>query len=133
MYRNYHRRYSKYKKLWSLKRYCSDGIEHIENYSEALADGFDGWCIHHRLEFTLDGALAHTSNELKRMGMYYGRPAFELIFMTVAEHRRIHNNDAKSRGTLFKGSTGHLGHKHTEEAKMKMRLAKACNKEVSRV
>lgn len=95
-----------YKKPWNLRRYCSDGIEHIENYANALADGFKGWCIHHRL------------------GMYFDRPSFELIFMRVVDHRRLHNNDAKKRGTFFKGTTGHLGHKHTEESKQKMREAK---------
>lgn len=124
MYRNYHKRYSKYKKLWSLKRYCSDGIEHIENYFEALADGFDRWCIHHRLEFTMEGDLAHTSSSLKRLGMYYNRPSFEPVFMRVADHRSMHNGDTIKRGMLFKGTTGHLGHKHTEEAKQKMRDAK---------
>ena len=113
-----------YKKLWNLRRYCSDGIEHIENYANALADGFKGWCIHHRLEFTMDGDLAHTSDCLKRLGMYFARPSFELIFMRVVDHRRLHNNDARRRGTFFRGTTGHLGHKHTEESKQKMREAK---------
>lgn len=123
-YHNYHARYSGYKKLWNLKRYCSYGFEKIENYDKACADGFNGWCIHHRLEFTTDGELAHTSSSLKRLGMYYNRPYFELVFMTVKDHRRLHNSDAKRRGTLFKGTTGHTGHKHTEEAKAKMRASR---------
>ena len=73
---NYHSRYAEYKKMWSLKRYCSYGFEQIENYQQAAADGFKGWCIHHRLEFTVDGNLAHTSDSLKRLGMYYHRPYF---------------------------------------------------------
>lgn len=124
MYHNYHKRYAAYKKLWNLKRYCSDDISLVENYSEALADNFKGWCIHHRLEFTLDGELALTSKELKRLGMYYNRPHFELIFMTTLDHRHLHNEDSKRRGTFFKGTTGMLGHKHTEESKRKMRDAK---------
>lgn len=124
MYRNYHKRYAAYKRLWKLKRYCSDDISLIENYAEALADNFKGWCMHHRLEFTLDGELALTSEDLKRLGMYYNRPHFELIFMTTRDHRHLHNGDAQRRGTLFKGTTGMLGHKHTEETKRKMRAAK---------
>ena len=132
-YRNYHSRYAEYKKLWSLKRYCSYGFEQIENYQQAAADGFKGWCIHHRLEFTVDGDLAHTSDSLKRLGMYYNRPYFELVFMTVKDHRRIHNADEKRRGTLFKGTTGHTGHRHTEEAKRKMSESHRKNKEAHRV
>ena len=127
-YHNYHARYSDYKKLWKLKRYCSNGFEKIENYQQAVADGFKGWCIHHRLAFTIDGEFAHTSSSLKQLGMYYDRPYFELIFMTVKDHRRLHNADAKRRGTLFKGSTGHTGHKHTEEAKAKMRASHRKNR-----
>ena len=130
---NYHSRYAEYKKMWSLKRYCSYGFEQIENYQQAAADGFKGWCIHHRLEFTVDGNLAHTSDSLKRLGMYYHRPYFELVFMTVKDHRKLHNTDSQRRGTLFKGSTGHTGHRHTEEAKRKMRESHCKNKEVHRV
>jgi hypothetical protein len=129
-YRNYHARYADYKKLWNLKRYCSYGFEKIENYGKALEDNFNGWCIHHRLEFTLNGDFAHTSKDLKRIGMYYGRPYFELIFMKVSDHRALHNEDAHKRGTLFKGTTGHTGHKHTTESKRKMSESHRKNKTV---
>lgn len=132
-YHNYHARYAEHKRLWELERYCSYGFEQIENYQQAAADGFKGWCIHRRLEFTVDGDFAHTSDSLKRLGMYYNRPHFELVFMTVKDHRRLHNADAKRRGTLFKGTTGHTGHRHTEEAKRKMSESHRKNKEARRV
>ena len=124
MFRTRKNQYTAHKKLWSLQRYCSDDISLIENYSKAAADNFKGWCIHHRLEFTLDGELALMSKDLKRLGMYYNRPHFELVFMTVRDHRHLHNQDAMRRGTFLKGTTGMLGHKHTEESKRKMSEAK---------
>lgn len=78
--------------------YCRDEDQHlIENYELAKADNFKGWHIHHRLELTLNGEFAHTPDELKRMGMYYNRPYFELIFLTKSEHQRIH---AKGRSNI---------------------------------
>jgi hypothetical protein len=71
--------------------YCKDDISKIENYEKAMADTAHTWDIHHRLELTIDGEFAHTAEELQRLGMYYQRPYFELIFLTRAEHRRLHN------------------------------------------
>lgn len=64
--------------------------EKIENYYEALADEFRGWVLHHRLELTLDGQFAHYAKDLKRLGMYYNRPYYELIYMKHDEHSRLH-------------------------------------------
>ena len=72
-------------------KYYRDNERHlIENYEAAKADNFKGWDIHHRLELTLNGEYAHTRAELKRLGMYYNRPYFELIYMKHADHRRLH-------------------------------------------
>lgn len=81
--------------------YCRDDITKIENYELAKKDNFKGWHIHHRLELTLNGEFAHTPEELKRMGMYYNRPYFELIFLTKSEHQRIHAH-SRSNITLNK-------------------------------
>lgn len=75
------------------QKYCKDDISKIENYDKAFADPAQTWVIHHRLEMTLDGEFAHTPEDLKRMDMYYNRPYFELIFLTKAEHRRLHMED----------------------------------------
>ena len=76
------------------KSYCKDAISKIENYDKAIADNTQTWECHHRLELTLDGEFAHTPEELKRLGMYYDRPYFELIFLTKLEHSRLHKEGA---------------------------------------
>lgn len=71
--------------------YCKDDLSKIENYDKAIADITNTWDIHHRLELTLDSEFAHTREELKRLGMYYHRPYFELIFLTHGEHQSLHH------------------------------------------
>lgn len=73
-----------------LKKYCKDDISKIENYDKAISDNTQVWDCHHRLELTLEGEFAHNPEDLKRLGMYYNRPYFELIFLTHTEHLRLH-------------------------------------------
>lgn len=73
--------------------YCRDDISKIENYDKAIADDTQTWHIHHRLELTLDGEFALTTEQLKMHDMYYNRPYYELIFLTPAEHMRLHTKD----------------------------------------
>lgn len=75
----------------SSLKFCKDDISKIENYEKAIADTSHTWDLHHRLELTLDGEFAHSAKELRRLGMYYHRPYFELIFLPQAEHIRLHN------------------------------------------
>lgn len=97
------------------KHYCDD-IENVENFDKAAADNFVGWHCHHRLEtHNSDGVrrivdISH--KELIALGMYYHRPAEELIFMTTKEHVMLHCK----------------GKYHTEEEKKKMREAWDYNK-----
>lgn len=70
--------------------YCKDDISLIENYQEAK-ESPELWVCHHKLEITLNGEQALSFNELNRLGMYYKRPYFELIFMKAAEHQALHN------------------------------------------
>lgn len=72
-------------------KFCKDKISKIENYDKAKADTTQTWVIHHRNELTLDGKFAHTKEDLIRMNMYYNRPCNELIFLTKAEHNKIHH------------------------------------------
>lgn len=65
-----------------------DEKEFIENYDKALEDNFTGWCIHHRLE--TDETSPLTRSELIGSGLYYNRPASELIFLTKSEHMKLH-------------------------------------------
>lgn len=83
--------YNKHKRLY---RYCHK-YSLIENYELAKADNFKGWQCHHRLEtHNSDGerrSVDITHKELQALGMYYNRPAEELIFMTTYDHEMLHN------------------------------------------
>lgn len=71
-----------------VKRYCTDASK-IENYDLAVADK-ELWHCHHRLELTVNGEYAHSKESLKRLDMYWHRPAFELIFLKPSDHRALH-------------------------------------------
>lgn len=75
--------------------------EMIENYYEAQKDDFNGWEIHHRMELRSTGAVVDSSKqELINWGLYYNRPANELIFLKKEEHIKLHrgvHNNEKSR------------------------------------
>ena len=68
----------------NFKYYCKD-YTNIENYEKALADNFKGWCCHHRKGVDIP------REELKALGMYYNRPADELIFLKISEHSSLHD------------------------------------------
>lgn len=77
----------------NFKYYCKN-YENIENYEKAKDDNFKGWCIHHRLEtHNSDGErrlVNISAAELKALGMYWNRPADEMIFLTESEHKSLH-------------------------------------------
>lgn len=91
-----------------FERYCND-FENIENYEKALANNFEGWHCHHRLEtHTSDGErrlVDIEAKELKALDMYWHRPANELIFLTINEHTALH----------IKGKPGYWECKHLSE------------------
>lgn len=123
-----------------------DTPELIENYDKAIADTTQTWQCHHRLEtHNSDGErrlVDITAKELKALGMYYNRPPEELIFLTVSEHRKLHQigKPAPMKGhkqskkaietakAIHKGNKYALGYKHTEEAKRKISEAGKGNK-----
>lgn len=116
----------------NVEQYCKDDISKIENYEQAIADKAQTWNCHHRLELTLDGEFAHTKEELERLDMYYNRPYFELIFLSKAEHFRLHGQSGKpiteaTRIKLSKATKGEnnpfYGKKHTAETKRKISKA----------
>ena len=77
-------------------KYCIKGQERlVENYEQALAEDFENWSRHHKLEtHNSDGEkrlVPLTSRELKALGVYYNRPAEELIWLRTEEHRRLHH------------------------------------------
>lgn len=132
-----------------FERYCKNP-ENIENYDKAAADNFKGWDCHHRLEtHNSDGErrlVDITRDELLALGMYYGRPANELIFLRKSEHRLLHQKgkhlseetrkkmrEAKkgkhrSEETRKKLSEANKGKKLSEETKNKMSEAAKGNK-----
>lgn len=67
--------------------YCKEDISKIENYDKALADTTQTWEVHHRTEIWWNC----TTKELIANECYYHRKACELIFLTKAEHARLHN------------------------------------------
>ena len=103
----------------NLKSYCSEPLELVENYKQAEADDFEGWCIHHRLEIQQDKRVS--VKELIDQGLYFGRPASELIFMRFREHVTLHmTGNHHLAETLQKMSEAQKGKHHSAEARKKM-------------
>lgn len=114
-----------------FERYCKD-YENIENYEAAKKDNFKGWHCHHRLEtHTPDGERREVDigyKELKALGIYYNRPAEELIFLTTREHSGLHTkgkqawNKGKKMSEEFcrKNSESHKGKHASDETRRKM-------------
>lgn len=94
----------------NVKRFCCDDPSQIEGYADAV-NSPDVYDCHHRKE--IDNGKVTSRKELKEQGLYYHRPAEELIFLSKAEHRRLH----------YKGKP------HSEEHKRKLsEAAKGKNK-----
>ena len=110
------------------KRFCKEP-EKIENYEAAKKDDFKNWDCHHRLEtWTSDGFRREVdilAEELQALGMYWNRPASELIFMKHSEHSILHTKGKqKSEETKKKISEANKGKHPSEEHKKKMSDAK---------
>ena len=98
----------------NFKRYCKD-YENIENYEKALADNFKGWCCHHR-----KGADIHRE-KLKASGMYYDRPASELIFLKRSGHQSLHQKGKQfSEETRKRMSEAQKGKPKSAETRKKL-------------
>lgn len=98
-------------------KYCSDDISKIENYDKAIADTTQTWDLHHRLELTLEGEDALSVAQLKMHDMYYHRPYYELIFLTLSEHRSIHH---KCRSYITGENNPMYGKHHSNDTKLKI-------------
>lgn len=114
----------------TFEYYCDD-ITEVENYELALKDDFKDWDCHHRLEtHNSDGErrlVDLSMRELKALGMYYHRPANELIFLTTAEHMVLHNKGKKksplseeAKRRISEAKKGKRLPPHSEEAKRKI-------------
>lgn len=105
--------------IQGAKQKCKDNISLIENYEQAVNDKSQMWVCHHRLEISLDGKNElHRYKDLIRLGMYYKRPYFELIFLPQSEHMSLHLNTIEARKRRSKVHTG-LKHSNTTKNKMK--------------
>lgn len=87
--------------------YCCEDISLIENYERALNDENEVYVVHHRLEIELNVS----GKELIEMGLYYNRPADELILLTKSEHSSLHGKHAIGELNNF------YGHNHSDETK----------------
>lgn len=106
-----------------LKRFCDDYTS-IENYNEAVNDDAQIWDCHHRLEIQDDGTRI-TSRELISKGLYYHRPANELVFLTRSEHHRIHmTGNTLDEVTRTKISEAHKNKTFSAEHRRKLSEAK---------
>lgn len=101
------------------KTYCCEDISKIENYDEAIADKTQMWHCHHRAEILPCGR--YTVDQLRKYGLYWHRPACELIFLRHDEHRILHRKGMKMcQDTRRKMSESHKGKPFSEERRRKM-------------
>lgn len=92
-------------------KYCKEDISKIKNYELAIADTTHTWDCHHMTE-TWWGC---TAKDLIANECYYNRKACELIFLTKAEHRRLHQKGKMySEETRRKMSEAHKVHQPTK-------------------
>ena len=101
----------------TVQNYCREDISLIENYDKAVSDKTQYWHCHHRLE--IQGDKVYSSKELKKMGLYFHRPACELIFLTCSEHSKLHGKH-RYDGWNEKISKSNMGHEVTIETRIKM-------------
>ena len=117
------------------KRMCCEQVSLIENYEKAISDTTQTWHCHHRKE--TDDNIPR--NKLIELGLYYNRPANELIFLTKSEHIKLHKEvyhplkgqhlseehkqkiGESNKGKTRQGHTSWLKGKHlSEEHKQKL-------------
>ena len=86
------------------KRFCKEDISKIENYDKAIADTTQVWHCHHRTEIWWNCS----KQDLIDNECYYNRKACELIFLTPAEHSRLHavNRTKETRIKLSESKKG---------------------------
>lgn len=76
-----------------VKYYCKDDIEQIENYDIASISNVILYECHHKLGYLLN----LSSDVLEKNNLYFKRPSYELIFLSIGDHKRLHN----SRNSFF--------------------------------
>ena len=114
--------------------FCCEDITKIENYEQAVSDKTQSWQCHHRSEVLPCGNFS--ANALKRFGLYWHRPASELIFLTRSQHSSLHRknqtleekmkrkNRVVSQETRERLSKAAVGRSFSEETRKKLSAAK---------
>ena len=73
------------------------------------------WDIHHRRECDENGRTLFTKKQLIKNGLYFNRPASELIFVTRSMHCKLHRemleNIGKKYGAINGKKTGAINGK----------------------
>lgn len=77
----------------NVKRFCCESPHLIENYHQAVNDKEHMWECHHRAEILPCGI--YSKCELIEHGLYWMRPASELIFLRHDQHRKLHSANRK--------------------------------------
>ena len=90
-----------------VRIYCKEDISKIKNYEKAIADTTQVWDCHHMTETWWNCS----KKDLIENECYYNRKACELVFLTHAEHSRLHLKGKSSR---------HKGVKQSEETRRKI-------------
>ena len=99
------------------KKFCKEDISKIKNYDKAIADNTQVWHCHHMTETWWNCS----AKDLIENECYYNRKACELIFLTPAEHCRLHNKvRIFSEETRKKMSEAKKGKKLSEEHRKKI-------------
>lgn len=94
------------------KKYCSEWIMLIENYERAVNDKTRMWHCHHKAQICKCGV--YSARDLIKFGLYWNRPANELIFLPPGDHNSIHR--------IFKQMTPEERENSPEAAKGKYTL-----------
>ena len=101
------------------RKFCCEDISLIENYALAVADTTQTWDCHHRGEILPCGR--YEAKDLKKFGLYYNRPASELIFLPHDEHISLHHKGVPlSEEHKQAISDAHKGVPKSEATKQKM-------------
>lgn len=106
----------------TVRRFCKEPLENIENYDKAISDN-EMWHCHHRDEVKVlpSGITVYRyKDELIENGRYYGCPANELIFLSSSDHHKLHISNPVTKERISQTLMGHKGVKHTEESRRKI-------------
>ena len=99
---------------------CTQDPSLIENYYKAISDTTQTWCCHHRREISEN----KSEKQLKAEGLYFQRPAEELMFLTRSDHMSLHKKGRHpSAETRAKMSAALKGKHLSAETRAKMSAA----------